>query len=34
MKYWILLISLFIFGCGGGDNAGDSATVEEVVEEA
>ena len=34
MKYWILAISLFILGCGGGESGGsDATTTEDVVEE-
>ena len=38
MKYWVLIVSLFMLGCGGGesDDAADSAAAEavEAAEEA
>ena len=36
MKYWVLLISLFILGCGGGESGGSdaAATAEDVAAEA
>jgi ABC-type transporter Mla subunit MlaD len=34
MKYWILLISLFLFGCGGGEKEEPAAaTAEKMVED-
>jgi len=34
MKYWILAISLFVFGCGGGESGGsDEAAAESTGKE-
>ena len=31
MKYWILALSLLLFGCGGGDSTDADATKSETV---